>query len=183
MSLCIARCGESWHRWAIADYTPDVASIQEMWGEKDQILAAIEAKTGLAYLQHRQQHLGWRHSLSGRPLAGAGRWRSDLRRLAGHVVCHARTPADGRADVGLRHASTFCSERGVHLRNIEMATEFMAASPYAGELVVLLGDMNATEQRIDAADPRRLAQCVRSGMGLRSHPKTPSDGQRRGGRR
>ena len=34
----------------------------------------------------------------------------------------------------------------VHLRNIEMATEHMAASAYAGEApVVLLGDMNASE--------------------------------------
>jgi hypothetical protein len=34
---------------AIADYVPDIASIQEMWGEKDQILTAIQSKTGLDY--------------------------------------------------------------------------------------------------------------------------------------
>ena len=80
---------------------PDVASIQEMWGEKDQILAAIEAKTGLDYAFSTGSNT-W----DGDILYRADRWRIlddgvvTYGWLAGNVVCHARAPEYRRQDVG-----------------------------------------------------------------------------------
>ena len=132
---------------AIADYTPDVTSIQEMWGEKDQILAAIEAKTGLDYAFSTGSNT-W----DGDILYRADRWRvlndgvvtyDGSRGMTYATLEHLRTGE--RMSVYGMHPLSAVSEE-VHLRNIEMATEHMAASPYAGEApVVLLGDMNATE--------------------------------------
>ena len=132
---------------AIADYTPDIASIQEMWGEKDQILAAIEAKTGLDYALSVGSNT-W----DGDILYRADRWQI----LDDGVITY--DGSRGMSYATLEHLSTGekISVYGMHplagvsedyhLRNIEMATEHMAASAYAGEApVVLLGDMNAHE--------------------------------------
>jgi endoglucanase Acf2/endonuclease/exonuclease/phosphatase family metal-dependent hydrolase len=132
---------------AIADYTPDIASIQEMWGEKDQILASVEAKTGLDYAFSVGSNT-W----DGDILYRADRWRI----LDDGVVTY--DGSRGMSYATLEHLSTGekMSVYGMHplagvsedyhLRNIDMATAHMAARPYAGAApIVLLGDMNAHE--------------------------------------
>ena len=132
---------------AIADYMPDVASIQEMWGEKDQILAAIEAKTGLDYAFSVGSNT-W----DGDILYRVDRWQilddgvisyDGSRGMSYATLEHLSTGA--KISVYGMHPLSGVSE-DVHLRNMEMATAHMAASAYAGEApVVLLGDMNAHE--------------------------------------
>jgi len=132
---------------AIADYTPDIASIQEMWGEKDQILAATEAKTGLDYAFSVGSNT-W----DGDILYRADRWRIlddgvvtyDGSRGMSHATLEHLSTGEKMSVYGM-HPLAGVSE-DVHLRNIEMATAHMAARPYAGEApVVFLGDMNAHE--------------------------------------
>ncbi|MEO1998721.1 MAG: Ig-like domain-containing protein, partial [Planctomycetaceae bacterium] len=132
---------------AIADYTPDVASIQEMWGEKDQILAAIEAKTGLDYAFSTGSNT-W----DGDILYRADRWRIlddgvityDGSRGMSYATLEHLSTGERMSVYGMHPLSAVSEE--LHLRNMEMATAHMAASPYAGQApVVLLGDMNAHE--------------------------------------
>ena len=130
---------------AVADYAPDIASIQEMWGEKDQILAAIKAKTGLDYAFSVGSNT-W----DGDILYRADRWRIledgvvtyDGSRGMSHATLEHLETGKKMSVYGM-HPLAGVSEK-VHLRNIEMATAHMIARRYADEApVVLLGDMNA----------------------------------------
>ena len=132
---------------AIADYSPDIASIQEMWGEREQILAAIEAKTGLDY-----EFSTGSNTWDGDILYRADRWKilddgvityDGSRGMTYATLEHLQTGE--KLSVYGMHPLAGVSE-DYHLRNMEMVTQHMAASAYADEApVVLIGDLNAAE--------------------------------------
>ncbi|MFL0789526.1 MAG: endonuclease/exonuclease/phosphatase family protein [Prochlorococcus sp.] len=131
----------------VADATPDIASLQEMWGEKDEILGEIEARTGIDYAFSEGSNT-W----DGDILYRADRWQlledgvinhDGSRGISHAVLRHIETGAELMA-YGM-HPLTGVSEE-VHLRNMETVTQHMAASAYADQApALLMGDMNATE--------------------------------------
>ncbi len=132
---------------AVADYQPDIASLQEMWGEKEQILAAIEQKTGLDYAFS----------------VGSNTWDGDIlyRRDRWTIVDDGVLSYDGSRGMSWAslehrasgeemmvygiHPLSGVSER-VHLQNMEMATRHMQErSETPAAPVVFMGDFNASE--------------------------------------
>ena len=131
----------------VADAVPDIASLQEMWSEKDAILSEIEARTGIDY-EFSEGSNTW----DGDILYRADRWKlledgvidhDGSRGISHAVLQHIETGAELMA-YGM-HPLAGVSEE-VHLRNMELVTQHMAASGYADKApAVLMGDMNATE--------------------------------------
>jgi endoglucanase Acf2/endonuclease/exonuclease/phosphatase family metal-dependent hydrolase len=132
---------------AVADYQPDIASLQEMWGEKEQILAAIEQKTGLDYAFS----------------VGSNTWDGDIlyRRDRWTIVDDGVLSYDGSRGMSwasMKHRASGeemlvygihplagVSEE-LHLENMEMATRHMQErSETPAAPVVFMGDFNASE--------------------------------------
>ena len=132
---------------SVADYQPDIASLQEMWGEKEQILAAIEQKTGLDYAFS----------------VGSNTWDGDIlyRRDRWTIVDDGVLSYDGSRGMSWAsmehrasgkemlvygiHPLSGVSE-SVHLQNMEMATRHMLERTETPEApVVFMGDFNAAE--------------------------------------
>ncbi|MDB4664571.1 glycosyl hydrolase, partial [bacterium] len=132
---------------AVADYQPDIASLQEMWGEKEQILAAIEQKTGLDYAFS----------------VGSNTWDGDIlyRRDRWTIVDDGVLSYDGSRGMSWAsmehrasgeemlvygiHPLSGVSE-SVHLKNMEMATQHMRERSETPDApIVFMGDFNASE--------------------------------------
>ncbi|KAG1680980.1 hypothetical protein FOA52_009939 [Chlamydomonas sp. UWO 241] len=140
---------------AIANYRPDIASLQEMWGERDQILSRVRSKTGLDYALSSGAQL-W----DGDILYRADCWKvvedgviayDGNRGMTWASMAHVQTVRNLLV-YGMHLLCRLGTDVQPHLRNVEMLTAHAAARRERPDAPVLaLGDFNAHEQEASMA--------------------------------
>jgi len=134
----------------IADYEPDIASLQELWGERWRILDRVRELTGKDYALATggQQEKYW----DGDILYRKDKWEvmedgvllyDGSRGMTWASMKHRET-GRGLLIYGI-HPLAGVSEH-MHLNNMEMAAEHMKGRPeYPEAPVIFMGDFNASE--------------------------------------
>ncbi|HJO96322.1 MAG TPA: family 16 glycosylhydrolase [Victivallales bacterium] len=153
-NIFYANIGAEWRidgvSQTIADYSPDIASLQEMWGERWRILERVRLKTGLDYALATggEQEKYWDGDILYRQdiwsIVEDGVLPYDGSRGMTWAVMNHKITGRKLLVYGI-HPLAGVSEE-MHLKNMEMATEHMRLRPeYPEAGVVFMGDFNSGE--------------------------------------